>query len=236
MTAAVGLYQTTIGKKIVMAATGVIWFGYVIAHMSGNLLIFGGPEKINGYSAFLHDNPGLLWIARLVLISALLGHVVASTQLTLRNLDARPVSYARREDLKTTYAARTMIWSGPILLAFLVYHILHLTLGTAPGHPYEPHDVYNNLVLGFRIPWVTAAYVVAMGALGMHLYHGAWSFFGTLGAGDRDYEVLRRRFATIMTTVVIAGFLSVPVAVITGFVQPAPPSTANLHDRPSGPS
>ncbi|MGH7860563.1 MAG: succinate dehydrogenase cytochrome b subunit, partial [Candidatus Binatia bacterium] len=142
MTGALTLYRTTIGKKAVMAVTGVIWFGYVIGHMTGNLLIFAGPEAINGYSRFLHDSPALLWAARIVLVSALLGHVVASTQLTLTNLGARPVAYGRREDIATTYAARTMVWSGPILLAFILYHILHLTLGAAPGHPYEPHDVY----------------------------------------------------------------------------------------------
>ena len=226
MGTAIALYQTTVGKKAVMAVTGVIWFGYVIAHMIGNLLVFAGPGAINEYSAFLHATPVLLWGARLVLITALVGHIVASTELTLRNLDARPAGYARRDDVVTSYAARTMIWSGPILLLFIIYHLAHLTLGVAPGHPYDSHHVYNNLVLGFRIPWVTATYVAAMAALALHLHHGAWSFFQTLGVNHPRYDDLRRRFATVMTVVIVLGFLSVPVAVMTGVLRPVSEAVA----------
>jgi succinate dehydrogenase / fumarate reductase cytochrome b subunit len=223
MSRALALYETTVGKKIVMAVTGVVWFGYVFFHMLGNLLIFAGPDAINGYSAFLHDTPTLLWGARLVLVAALVGHLVAATQLALRNLDARPVPYAQRDDIATTYAARTMIWTGPILLLFLLYHIAHLTLGVAPGHPYDPHDVYGNLVRGFRNPWVVLAYASAMTALAFHLHHGAWSFFQSLGLNHPRYNHWRRPFATAMTALIVAGFLSVPIACFSGLVPLVPP-------------
>ena len=220
MTSGASLLQTTVGKKALMAVTGVIWFGYLIAHMSGNLLIFAGPEPINDYSRFLHENVGLLWAARVVLIAALLGHIVASTQLTMQNLSARPIPYSRRDDVATNYAARTMIWSGPILLFFILYHVAHLTLGALPGHPYDPHHVYNNLVYGFRIPWVSALYVLSMAAVALHLYHGVWSFFQSLGLSHPRYNPLRRQLATAITLLVVVGFLSVPVAVLSGYLEP----------------
>lgn len=221
MNRALSLLQTTIGKKVLMALTGVVWFGYCIAHMSGNLLIFAGPEAINDYATFLHGSPLLLWGARGVLLAALLGHLWASLQLTRTNLKARPVPYSRQEDVATSYAARTMVWSGPILFAFLVYHIAHLTLGAVPGHPFDEHDVYGNLIRGFRRPGVAAAYVVAIGALALHLHHGAWSFFQSLGLNHPRYNAARRHFATILTVLVVLGFVSVPLAVLTGLIPPA---------------
>ena len=127
------LGRTTIGKKVIMAVSGVIWFGYVIGHLLGNLQIYVSPDQINAYSEFVHRSPGILWSTRILLVFALLAHVVASTQLTLRNQEARPVAYAQRKDLATSYAARTMVWSGPILLLFILYHLANLTLGITPN-------------------------------------------------------------------------------------------------------
>lgn len=226
MSRALTLYQNTIGKKVVMAVSGVVWFGYVIGHLLGNLLIYAGPDGINSYSAFLHASPVILWGTRLLLAAALVAHLVASTQLTLQNFAARPVGYFRKDDVATTYAARTMIWSGPILLLFLVYHLAHLTLGVAPGTSYDAHDVYNNVVRGFQIPWLSALYIAAQGALGLHLYHGAWSFFQTLGANHPRYNDLRRQFATAATVLIIAGYVSIPLSVMTGILAPAEPAHA----------
>jgi succinate dehydrogenase / fumarate reductase, cytochrome b subunit len=229
-TRAFALYETTIGKKIVMAASGVVWFGYVIGHLLGNLQIYGDPGRINAYSEFLHATPVILWGTRVVLLAALVAHVVASTQLTLRNYEARKTPYARRDDVATTYAARTMVWSGPLLLLFILYHLAHLTAGVAPGTPYDPHHVYNNVVRGFQIPWIAAFYIVCQVALAMHLYHGAWSFFQTLGVNHPRYNHYRRNFAAVMTALIFAGYVSIPVAVMTGVLRPVEPAAEASHD------
>jgi succinate dehydrogenase / fumarate reductase cytochrome b subunit len=226
MSRALGFYRTTIGKKVVMAVSGIVWFGYVIGHLLGNLQIYAGPERINAYSEFLHATPSVLWGTRVLLIVAIVAHVVASTELTLRNVEARAVPYARRDDVATNYAARTMIWSGPLIGVFLVYHLAHLTWGVAPGTAYDPHHVYNNVVHGFGLWWLVAIYVLAQVMLGFHLYHGAWSFFQSLGINHPRYNALRRRFATAMTLLIVAGYLSIPFAVIAGILTPAPVATA----------
>ena len=215
-------FATTIGKKVVMALSGVVWIGYVVGHLLGNLQIFAGPEKINGYAEALHHLPALLWGTRVLLLGAIVVHVVASTDLALRNLAARPVGYARKQYLATSYAARTMIWSGPILLAFIVYHLAHLTFGVTPAFAYDPHDVYGNIVRSFQIGWLVVIYVVAQLALCAHLYHGAWSFLQTLGANHPEYNPLRQRIAATVAAAIFVGYVSIPLAVVTGVLQPAP--------------
>lgn len=220
-------FGSTIGLKMVMAVTGAVWIGYVIAHMLGNLQIFAGQETINGYSKFLHDSPGLLWGARAVLLVSLVGHVAAYLKLTRTNLAARPQPYARRRDVATSFAARSMVWTGPLLLFFLVYHVLHLTLHVSVGvQPLDPHDVYSNLVNSFRVPWLVAIYAAGMTFLGLHLFHGAWSFFQTLGANHPQWNPLRRRFAILVAIVVVGGFLAVPFSILAGIVKPADSRTA----------
>jgi len=224
----VELIQTTIGKKVVMAVSGVVWFGYVIGHLLGNLQIYAGPERINAYAEFLHRSPALLWGTRALLLVAIFAHIVASTALAIRNFSARPVSYARRKDLATTYAARTMLWSGPIILLFIGYHLAHLTFGITPDFGYDPHDVYNNIVASFRIWWLAAWYVFAQVALCFHLYHGAWSFLQTLGANHPRYNAWRRRFAAAASLAIFVGYVSIPVSVMTGLLRPAAVSTARF--------
>jgi len=214
------LFHSTIGKKVAMALSGVVWVGYVIGHLLGNLQIYAGREKINAYAEFLHHAPALLWGTRLLLLAAILVHIVASTDLAIRNLSARPVGYARKQYLATSYAARTMIWSGPILLFFIVYHLAHLTLGLTPDFGYDPHDVYNNVVRSFQIGWLVAIYVVAQLALSAHLYHGAWSFLQTLGANHPQYNAWRRRLAAGAAAAIFVGYVSIPFAVITGILRP----------------
>jgi len=219
-------YRSDVGKKAAMAVTGVALFGFVLVHMLGNLKLYQGPEKLNAYAEWLREvgspvlpHSGLLWIARLVLLAAVAIHVTAATQLTLANLRARPQSYHRRATIQSTYAARTMRWGGVIVALYVVYHLAHLTWGTV--HPaFVPGDVYQNVVSGFQVWWVSAFYIVAQVALGFHLYHGLWSLFQTLGWWQSpDLADWRRRFALVFAWVVTLGNLSFPLAVLTGAVQ-----------------
>lgn len=220
MSRAQQFFASTLGKKVVMAVSGAVWIGYVIAHMLGNLQIFAGRETINGYSQFLHDSPALLWGARAVLLVALVAHVAAYLSLTRTNAAARPQGYARRRDTKTTFAAKAMVWTGPLLLFFIIYHVLHLTLLVTPNVPLEPHDVYGNLVTSFRVPWIVALYATAMVFLGLHLFHGGWSFLQTLGANHPQWNAARKAFAILVTVIVVGGFLAVPLSILAGIVKP----------------
>lgn len=232
MTAAAGLYRTAIGKKLVMAVSGVVWLGYVIGHLLGNLQVYAGPERINGYSEFLHHSPVILWGTRALLAVALVAHVVASLQLTQQNLAARPVAYAVKRDIATSYAALTMVYSGPILLLFLLYHLAHLTFGATPHYVFDEHNVYNNVVYGFRIPWLSAIYVAAMAVLGAHLYHGVWSAFQTVGIDHPSVGAWRRAFAAIVAVSIIAGYASIPLCVMTGILRPAERTARAAPPRP----
>jgi len=214
---AVRFYEASIGKKAVMAVTGLILFGYVFVHMLGNLQIYLGPGQINAYAELLHAKPALLWVARLVLLAAVALHIVAAFQLWLLKRRSRPVSYVKENDPPSGYASRTMIWSGPIVGAFVVFHVLHLTTGSA-GLPFRELDVYNNVVNGFRVVWVSVAYIMAMALLCMHLYHGVWSMFQTVGVSHPRYTPLLKRFAALFAILIAAGNISIPVAVLTGLV------------------
>ena len=229
-TKALTIADTTLGKKYVMAITGVVLFGFVIAHMLGNLQVFLGYEAIDSYSKMLHDNPTLLWTARGVLLFSVVAHIVTAVQLASRNKAARPTPYRHaKRNIVTTYAARTMIWSGPILALYIVFHILHLTVGDSAGvstalgyqhlQPLDPHgmnNVHANLVRSFQVPWCTAIYVVAQLALGLHIYHGAWSLFQSLGLNHKRYNETLRSVTSAIALAVVVGFLSVPIAIQTG--------------------
>ena len=182
---AIRFYEATIGKKAVMAITGAILFLFVIGHLIGNLQIYMGREQIDGYGELLHSKPTLLWAVRSVLLACVVAHIAASLQLWLLNRNARPGSYVKKGNAGSTYASRTMMWSGPMLLAFIVYHLLHFTTGQA--HPqFQYLKVYDNMVAGFRQVPASIAYIVAMCFLGMHLYHGIWSMFQSLGFSPLD--------------------------------------------------
>jgi succinate dehydrogenase / fumarate reductase cytochrome b subunit len=214
MNRAVRFYRTAIGKKVVMAVTGLIGVGFVIGHMSGNLLAFAGPDEINAYAHFLKSTGELLWILRSVLVVAVILHIVAAVQLTRQNRAARPVGYGQREPQVSTWAARTMRWGGVLLLIFIVLHILHFTTGDwRPSGTFSRTDVYSNIVLSFRIWWVTLFYVVAMIALFLHLYHGAWSSVRSLGMSQPSAKPLHRTVALGVAVLLWVGFTIVPVAV-----------------------
>jgi succinate dehydrogenase / fumarate reductase cytochrome b subunit len=213
-------WGSAIGKKAVMAVTGLIGIVYVALHMVGNLQLFEGADKINGYAAILHGPlVGALWAARVVLLAAVVLHVVAAWQLTQIDRAARPVSYARRQPQISTLASRTMRWGGVLLLVFIVFHILHFTTGTIQPAPFVAGDVYGNLVGGFRVWWVALFYVISMLALGFHLFHGAWSSGRTLGVSRPTSRPFRRPVAALLAILLAAGFSIVPLAVFFGIVK-----------------
>lgn len=215
----VRFWRSTIGKKVAMAITGAILIGFLISHVLANLLILtGDPAGINGYGAFLRSQPALLWGGRFVLLGAVIVHVIAALQLTRLDRAARPVGYARVAPQTSTLASRTIRWGGLLILFFVVYHILHFTTGNV--HPAFVHgDPYRNVIVGFDVKWVAAFYVVAMVAVGLHLYHGTWSAFRTLGLVQPSANPLQRRVATVLAIAIWLGFTLIPVAVVTGMVR-----------------
>lgn len=211
---------STIGKKVIMATTGVALVGFVVGHMAGNLQLYMGAEALNAYGEFLHHflHGQGLWVARIGLLACLGLHLWSAISLTMANQAARPVGYRQWQADASTYASRTMRWSGPILLAFIVYHLLHFTVGSA--HPdFRAGDVYHNVVVGFRSVPVAVAYIVAMVLLGLHLRHGIWSMTRTLGLSHPRYLRIAQHAATLLTAAVVAGNISFPVAVLLGLVH-----------------
>ncbi len=219
-----GLWQTSVGKKAVMAVTGVILYGYVILHMWGNLKLFMGATPLNQYATWLREvgeplfpQEWVLWIVRVILLAALILHVAAAYQLTRMDWAGRPVGYRRRRNVQATYASLTMRWGGIAIALFVVFHILQLTTGTL--HPAFTRDVYRNVVVAFSIWWVDVVYIVAMAALGLHLYHGVWSAFQTLGLNNTQWNGFWRGLATLSGVVLFLGNSSMPLAVLTGVVK-----------------
>lgn len=211
-------WQSTIGKKVVMAATGLIMVGFVVGHALGNLLIFQGPERVNAYAAFLKSTGGALWVVRGVLLASVVLHAVAAVQLTRRARAARPVGYEARAPQVSTLASKTIGWGGALLAVFIVYHLLHFTFGGV--HPSFSHaDVYSNMIVGFSNPVVSAFYIVAMAALGLHLYHGVWSSMRTMGVSPGSPHPLHRRVALVLAVLVWLGFTVIPVAVLAKVVE-----------------
>ena len=225
---ALTLYRSTIGKKVIMAVTGLMLVGFVIAHMAGNLQMFIGPAKMNGYAAFLKSTGELLWVARLVLLGATILHVLMAWQLTQIKRKARPVDYTRRDPQASTLASRSMRWGGVFLLVFIVFHILHFTTGTVFPMASQPDamypafshtDVYGNVISAFRNPLVVAFYVVAMLFLLLHLFHGAWSSVRTLGLMKPSPNPMKRSVSTAIAVIVWLGFSAIPVAVFLGVIR-----------------
>ena len=211
---------SSIGKKAVMAVTGLVLFGFVIGHMIGNLQVFLGPQALNDYAVFLREflHGQGLWIVRAGLLLAVGLHVWAATSLTIGNWSARPVGYRAWQARESNYASRTMVWSGPLLAVFIFYHLAHFTTGHA--HPeFVEGDVFRNVVVGFQNPFVSAFYVLAMLALGLHMYHGVWSMLQSLGLDHPRWSSARRLFAAVVTALLVIGNISIPVAVLAGRVH-----------------
>ncbi|MCE9638234.1 MAG: succinate dehydrogenase cytochrome b subunit [Planctomycetes bacterium] len=221
---------SSIGAKLVMALTGLALLGFVLAHMIGNLQVFAGPEKINAYAHTLQNLGPILWAMRIGLLTIFGLHVWTAFKLWTANKAARPVPYAVVVPSASTYASRTMIWSGFIVLAFIVYHLLHFTLGAVQGDIFQQTreawtaadgkhpDVYAMIVRGFRSPAVALSYVVAQLLLGLHLSHGVSSVFQTLGFTSPRLACVKKAAGPLVATVIVIGNCSIPLAILLGLV------------------
>lgn len=235
MVAVATLYRSSIGKKVVMALSGIVLVGFVVFHMIGNLKIFLGPAALNTYAAFLREvgeplfpYEVLLWIARIVLLVAVGAHIVAAYQLTRKDQDGRPVHYANKRVLQASFASLTMRWGGVIILLFIIFHLLNFTFGVvgySASRPYTAelngqYQAYNNVIYGFQAWPVALFYILAMGAVGMHLYHGTWSMVQTLGLNSYRWNGMWRGLAIAVAVAVLLGNIAIPVAVLVGALQP----------------
>lgn len=218
-------YLSSIGAKLVMAATGILLFLFLIGHLSGNLLMFAGQDAMNGYAKWLKDRGPLLWAARLGLLIIFASHVASAFRVWRLNRAARPEPYAVSKYLVTTYAARTIMVSGVIILAFLVYHLMHYTLGVT--NPEFLHlldakgrlNVYGMVIRGFSNVAVSSVYLIAMLLLGMHLSHGVTSFFQTLGLHGKKFSAFTEKIGPAFGILIFAGYASIPLAVLAGVLK-----------------
>jgi succinate dehydrogenase / fumarate reductase, cytochrome b subunit len=211
-------WTATNGKKAVMAITGVVLTGFAFGHMAGNLQVFLGPEKFNHYAASIKALPPLLWGTRITLLVSVFLHIWSAFSLWRLKSEARPIGYVRQKAIASTYAARTMYWSGPILALFIVYHLLHFTIGVG-GTRFVEDQPYDNLVAGFSVIPIALFYIVAMACLCFHLFHGIWSLFQTLGINHPKYTPLLRTAAKLLAILLFIGFSSIPIAVMAGLIQ-----------------
>lgn len=224
------LYRSAVGKKAVMAVTGIILFGFVLIHMIGNLKLyepgdFNGQPFLDAYGHFLRHvgEPalpagGALWIFRIILLVAVILHIWAAWQVTRLSQEARPRGYVSRLKRHTSYASRTLRWGGVILLLFVIYHLLDFTTGTLnPG--FQPGEVRRNMLASFSVWYISLFYIVAQAALGLHLYHGLWSLFQSLGWNHPKFNHLRSGFAHAFAWIITLGNISFPLAVLTGLVR-----------------
>ena len=225
ITGLTSLWRSSVGKKYLMAITGLVWFGYLILHLWGNLKIYFGPDPLNAYASFLRTVAdaffgfsGLLWLIRIILIPAFVIHLWAAISLTARDRTSRPKAYSMRRNLESTFASRTMIYGGLFILVFVIYHVLDLTFGVANPN-YVEGAVYHNVIASLQRPVVAIFYILAMLAVGLHLFHGVWSMFQTLGWNSTRANRLIRNFATFAALVLTVGNISIPVAVLTGIVK-----------------
>jgi succinate dehydrogenase / fumarate reductase cytochrome b subunit len=222
----VELYRSALGKKYLMAVSGIVGLGYVFAHMLGNLKLYQSAAAFNDYAHFLRrllypilPESGTLNLLRLVLILALVVHVTAAYQLTMMNRRARPDRYqSSRDYVVADFAARTMRWTGVVVLLFIAYHLADLTFGWVNPAP-SGSTPYDKVVASFSVLPVAGFYLVANLALGFHLYHGVWSLFQTMGWNNRRFNHMRRSFAIGFTAIVVGGNLSFPIAVQLGVIS-----------------
>jgi succinate dehydrogenase / fumarate reductase, cytochrome b subunit len=219
------LWQSTIGKKAVMAVTGLIMVLFLLLHMLGNLKIFFGPHDFDSYAAWLrtigepvlHD-AWFLWIQRAVLLVVVVLHIVCAAQLSKRDLAARPTRYAHGQRARARFATRTMRWGGIILALFIVWHLLDLTVGVA-NPDFEKDRPYHNVVADFQVWWINIIYIVAVLMVGLHINHGFWSASQTLGLNRPARDRAIRTVGTTLAVTITAGFLAVPIGVMTGLVS-----------------
>lgn len=219
------LYGTSIGKKFAMALSAVFLLLYLVLHMWGNLKIFYGPAKFNHYAEWLREvgDPvfgpkQVLWIVRVVLLAAIGVHIYAYAQLWLQSRRARKAKYRNYDPQVFSYASRTMMWGGIAIFLFVIFHLMHFTWGNA-NPDFIPGDAYHNVVVGFQAWPIVVVYLVALSAVGLHLYHGVWSWFQTMGVANPRINRYRRPVALLVALVICLGFAAVPIAVLTGLVS-----------------
>jgi succinate dehydrogenase / fumarate reductase cytochrome b subunit len=228
------VFKSSLGKKYIMAVTGLVLFLFVIGHLAGNLQFFLGQEAINRYGYFLQSNPELIWPARLTLLLMVGLHIWSGTKISLKNRAARPVGYAVYQPVGSSYASRTMLVSGSIVFVFIVYHLLHYTvvvqylnftgqnfaafMEKLPGQvPPERHDIFKMMVVGFSNVWVSAFYVLGLALLCLHLSHGASSMFQSLGWKNEAYRPFLDNAARVVAVVIFLGYTAIPVAILCGY-------------------
>ena len=228
VTALSAFYCSSIGRKMIVALTGVILMLFVVGHLLGNLQIFLGPRWVNDYAQHLRDLGLLLWLVRIVLVVSVLLHIYFTILLAIENRRARPLAYVRKENVKASFASRHMVVSGLVVLAFVVFHLLHFT-----GRKFDPHfpllkndplnhyDVYSMMVYGFQNVYVSAFYIIGLFLLTLHLTHGASSFFQSLGLNDKKLTPQLAFGARVFAWLLFIGYTAIPVAVLLGFIQPA---------------
>jgi succinate dehydrogenase / fumarate reductase, cytochrome b subunit len=241
MTAAMTLYGSSIGKKAIMAVTGLVMIGFLVFHMYGNLKIFGGPQMLNEYAAGLREighpifgHEHLLWIARLVLLASVVLHITAAVQLTAQSRAstggtlAGTGRYHHQQFNRASFASRTIRWGGIIIFLFILYHLLHFTFGVVGYNAARPYvgeqagayQVYNNVIYGFQFWPAALVYILAMAAVALHVYHGTWSMMQTLGLNNGSYSKLWSALAVLLGVLLFVGNITIPLAVLTGFLQP----------------
>jgi len=222
----ISLYRTSVGKKFFMAVSGAILIGFLVAHMFGNLKMYMGPEAFNHYAEFLREigypllpHMAGLWIFRVVLLGCVGLHMLSAWQVYTQSRNARGSKYTKEESLSFAYASRTMRWGGVIIATFVVYHLLHFTIGAAwVNSEFVAGEAYQNVVLGFQNPLVVGFYVLALVMVTFHVYHGLWSAFQTVGANHPRYNPFRRPLALVLALLLLIGFLTAPVGVMAGFL------------------
>lgn len=215
---AVRFWESTNGKKAVMAVSGIILLLFVLGHMLGNLQVFEGPDQFNKYAVLLRTLPEALWAVRIILLIMVILHIVTAVQLAIRKKQARPIGYAKKENTVSSYASRTMYWSGPIVLAFIIYHLLDFTFGNLNPN-YVEGNVYHNVIASFSNPIISAWYIFSMLLLALHLRHGAWSMFQSLGVAHPRHNAFLKKAAIVFAVIIFFGFISVPVGVLAGVVK-----------------
>jgi len=232
------VFQSSVGKKYVMAVTGFVLFLFLIGHLAGNLQIFLGREAINRYGDFLQSNPELIWPARLGLLLMLGLHIWSATVLSLENKAARPVGYAVYQPVGSTYASRHMLIGGSVVFVFIIYHLLHYTaevqylnftgrnfaafMEPLPGQmPPERHDIFKMMVVGFSQPLVSGFYVLGLALLCLHLSHGASSMFQSLGWKNDAYRPFLDKAAQVVAVLIFIGYSSIPIAILCGYGKEA---------------
>ena len=232
------IFGSSLGKKYIMAVTGFVLFLFVIGHMVGNLQIFLGPEAINRYGYFLQNLGEGLWLVRAVLLAVILLHIWSAIKISAENKAARPIAYAEYNPVASSYASRTMLMSGLIILAFIIYHLLHFTVQAkainltgqdfhAFSEPIkgtmglERHDIYKMMIVGFSNLWVSLFYVIAVGLLCLHLSHGISAMFQSMGWKNKVYGPFLDRAARVIAWLLFIGYSSIPVAILLGFGKEA---------------